>query len=105
MRLGSDVINFGKYKGTRLSDVPEDYVLWMIDNSKKTITLYQAELDRRKLVEEGSMSMVERIAAEGYRSLAKKMHPDAGGSAEDFRSLQAAKEQMSIILKEVAEIR
>lgn len=94
-------IMFGKYKGYEMKDVPEDYIEWMIANSEKTISTYQAELDRRRLVEEGSLSMVEKIAQAGYRELAKKFHPDHGGDPADFRSLQAAKEQLSMILKEV----
>lgn len=38
--------------------------------------------------------MQERIVQEGFRSLAKKFHPDAGGRAEDFQELKAAQEAL-----------
>lgn len=98
------ILTFGKHSGKDLKDVPEDYIQWLIDAREKDLKEYRDELERRKLVEEGSMSMVEQIAIAGYRALAHKLHPDKGGSTKDFQDLQAANEQIKMILREVKNV-
>lgn len=100
----SYIIPFGKHRGERLEDVPEEYIAWLIERQRSTIEMYEKELDRRRLVEESSMSVVEQIVSAGYKTLAKKLHPDHGGSPDQFRALAAAKEQLGIILEEVKNV-
>jgi hypothetical protein len=98
---------FGKHAGKAYSDPSIDsfYFSWMIDTKKKEIAGYQAELDRRAAAEEAaenaSQSMHERIIREGYRALAKKLHPDAGGSTNEFKELQGSYEVLQGIMREV----
>ena len=94
------IIEFGKYKGSRLEDLPEDYLLWLLDMRKKDVRIYEGELERRKLAEEASLTMSEKIISAGYRELAKKFHPDAGGSAKEFQELRASFEQLQSVMKE-----
>ena len=95
------VLNFGKHSGKDLSDVPEDYLGWLIDTRKKELQVYEAEVARRKAVEEASQSDLEKLIQAGYRALAQKAHPDKGGSAQEFQALQAAYEQAKMLLQEV----
>jgi hypothetical protein len=94
---------FGKYYGKEVSDpeVPEDYLQWLIDANKKSIAAYQAELDRRTAAVDASLGMTEKIIQAGYRELAKKYHPDAGGDPTVFRELQGSYEQLKGVLSEV----
>ena len=87
-----------------MEDVPADYLEWLIGSSNDVIAQCQSELQRRKDVEEANQSWVEKIASEGYRSLAKKTHPDAGGNESDFRNVQQAYEQLKVILKELKSV-
>jgi hypothetical protein len=85
MKLG-----FGKYKDVELADVPESYINWLIDDSRKKIAFYERELTRRENIEDANLSMAERLLKAGYRDLMKKHHPDAGGSHESCLEVQAA---------------
>ena len=40
------------------------------------------------------MELEKQIIEAGYKALAKKYHPDAGGSEEGFKNLQAARENL-----------
>jgi hypothetical protein len=51
-----------------------------------------------------SMPLLERIVTEGYRVLAKKNHPDLGGSADKFREVREAKGKLDQVLSEVGEL-
>src|SRR4029077_1717180 len=97
-------LQFGKYAGTPLADVPADYLAWLIDRNQRDMDIYEKELQRREAVEEAELPMVARLVREGYTSLAKKLHPDHGGTADEFRALQAAYEQLKVVLKEIADV-
>lgn len=92
------VLTFGKYSGMDLKDVPRDYVEWLREARRKDLTEYEAELERRDLVEQAKTTMLERIVAEGFKSLAKKCHPDMGGTDSEFRELKSAHEQLKVAL-------
>jgi len=100
------IMSFGKYCGSRLRDVPADYVEWLIDGKESEIAFYKGELKRREeeealrlLAEEANTPLVERMANEGFRQLARTFHPDAGGTTEQFQQLQAAKEKLKQIFE------
>lgn len=100
----TNTINFGKYAGTELSAVPKDYIDWLITSREKDIKVYKDELARRDLVENASTSTVELIIKEGYKAMAKKSHPDTGGSDKQFREVQAAFAQLKVVLEEVKRV-
>jgi hypothetical protein len=83
-------LGFGKYKDLPLSDVPRDYLEWLIENSRDKIAFYERELQRRDNIEDANLTMAERLLKSGYRDLMKKHHPDAGGSHESCLEVQAA---------------
>lgn len=86
---------------TNIADIPRDYLEWLIDTRKKDIATYQGELDRRDVLEAGSLSMVEKLVSAGYRALALKAHPDQGGTPAEFLELQGAKAQLDEVVKEL----
>jgi hypothetical protein len=95
------VIEFGKHRGQRASQVPEEYLMWLRDSSEDKIRKVDNELARRRALEEASMSLAERLIAEGYRSMAKKAHPDAGGDPDEFRRLTSARAALVEITRKV----
>jgi hypothetical protein len=103
-------IPFGKFKGIEVSALPDDYILWLITLDDLREPLRSAVQDEyvsrfenrsgdgrhsvRRLPDE-----VQRVASElidaGYRGLAKKFHPDAGGSHDAMILLSEAREWLS----------
>lgn len=93
------IFKFGKHSGKEFSSVDRSYLEWLIEQNKKDIKLYQDELDRRDLAEQGTLSMTEKIVQAGYRELAKKLHPDTGGSVKEFQELRASFEGLKEALE------
>jgi uncharacterized protein (DUF3820 family) len=87
MKLG-----FGKYATYEISEVPEEYLEWLIRASEDKIKLCNGELERRELASEANMSWMERIFKTGYRELCKRHHPDAGGTTAEMQEINAAYE-------------
>lgn len=94
------ILRFGQYKGTDIRDVPSEYLEYLVAQSQKTLAEMMAELERRAASEEDAMDWPERIVRAGYKALAMQNHPDRGGNTEDMKGLNAAKEQLSEMLKE-----
>lgn len=97
-------LKFGKYAGQELSDVPRDYLEWMVSKCKGDLKLYSDELERRDLLEVTAQTTLEKIISVGFRELAKKAHPDAGGNPKEFLELKAAQEQLKVIIQELKEV-
>ena len=95
------IITFGKHKGKDIRDVPDDYILWLIDRAKEDVVKYSEELRRREAARDADCSMVQRIIKEGFRSLALKLHPDKGGTNAQMRTLNAAKEWLDSKTRDV----
>ena len=86
------IIKFGKYRGYDITEVPIEYLEWMLEANRRTISEIEEELERRKLAEMAKMSWLERVIATGYKELAKKHHPDVGGDAHEMQQINAAVE-------------
>jgi hypothetical protein len=93
-------LGFGKYADLELSVVPEEYLHWLIKNSRDRLEVYEGELLRREMVKDASMSWVERIIKTGFSELAKRHHPDAGGNGQDMVALNAAHERLRQTINE-----
>ena len=88
------ILKFGKYKGYNLSEVPQDYLFWLHDSTKQNIQAIEAELAYRSSSEDARMSWAERVISAGYRQLAIKHHPDAGGDSETMKEINLAVEKL-----------
>ena len=93
-------LGFGKYADLELSLVPEEYLNWLIQNTRDRLKVYETELLRREMVKDASMSWVERIVKTGFNELAKRHHPDRGGNGSDMVALNAAYERLKDAINE-----
>jgi hypothetical protein len=82
-------LSFGKYKGMPLHQIPADYFGWLCSlelRDERIQLAIEEERQRRIFLEEhpGSVNprLVVEIVGAGLRTLAKKVHPDHGGSHE-----------------------
>ncbi|NMC19936.1 MAG: hypothetical protein GYA33_05885 [Thermogutta sp.] len=118
---------FGRYRGATLSSVPESYLCWLLDNADLSPTLERAvserlgiedlKRERRQLEAECQALAYERarLAAgkanvrpkidddlinKWYRDLAKRFHPDHGGSHEAMKGVNAARDLLLKIVHE-----
>jgi len=55
-------------------------------------------------VEEKDLPLLNRIVNVGFRTIAKEVHPDLGGTDQQFMDLKQAKVQLDIILREMKDI-
>jgi len=87
------VLHFGKYKGQDLEDVPDHYLEWL-DEQDWVVGLLRRELDKelvsRYLKEPAVVAQPAnqlKIITTVYKELAKKFHPDLGGSTAAMQAL------------------
>lgn len=90
---------FGKYNGVELSDIPDSYLMWMCDAmSRESLRdLAHDELKRRQRSTcrtDNMDQIVREIIEAGYRTLAKKYHPDLGGDTRKMQQLNSTIEKL-----------
>jgi hypothetical protein len=105
---------FGKYKGCRVEDLPDQYLsdLLEFDLREPLRSAVNREIDARfyghprepeqpAAAAAGSIelradevSLARRIFDAGFRSLARTAHPDVGGDAAEMRALNALAESI-----------
>jgi hypothetical protein len=80
---------FGKYKGSQLENLPDDYLDWLSTVDLRNQRLHLAveeERQRRLFFQENrgrvNAKLIDELVSAGVRSLARKYHPDHGGSNE-----------------------
>ena len=84
---GMSKLGFGKYADFDVRHVPEDYLRWLVKTSKESLATYETELARREMDAEASVRV-------GFKELAKRNHPDQGGSTVAMQELNAAYETL-----------
>lgn len=94
-------MKFGKYKGLPITDVPDDYLQFLITLATRSIEEYRGELERRELAQDADKTWMERVVETGYRELAKRYHPDRGGGDGEMHEINAAVEMLREVLKRV----
>lgn len=92
-------LEFGKYRGRDITDVPDDYIEFMIISSEKTARLFHEEQDRRLAQREAKLSAMERIIQAGYRTLALQNHPDKGGNTAAMQEINFAHDRLKSIIR------
>lgn len=99
---------WGKHAGKELEDVPEDYLVWVLDHCENASpTLRRAIRAQLGLDEPESYYrppppppprsgpiVSQETVSRWYRKLALKYHPDRGGSAEVMQAINDAKEML-----------
>lgn len=101
---------FGKHKGQPLAEVPTDYLRWLTGLDDLREPLYSAahaELDRREDDDTPIFTttrscpapdLAEELVGAGLRSLARRHHPDAGGTDDDMQQINAVTEWLRSLI-------
>jgi hypothetical protein len=102
------IINFGKYKGKRLEDVPLDYLAWVL-NTCTNASPYLREEIRRILAAEAESTAKQQdalcspgLVSQWYRQLAREYHPDHGGTHEAMKAVNRGRELLLHLMEEAA---
>ena len=99
------IMRFGRYRGQDISEVPDDYLEWLERTQTCDLDQLRAAMEQRGLrthrpqprvvyqqpLKPGPL-IAEMIHA-GYRTLAKKYHPDMGGNTQQMQQLNEAFER------------
>lgn len=101
---------FGKFSGVDIGDLPDDYVRWLltIDLRPRLRSAVEREAAYRGIEVEHEdetvgcsaaaislhiaavdLPLARRVFDEGYRTVAKKLHPDTGGDVAQMSALNA----------------
>jgi len=100
-------MTFGKHKGKELDEIPDSYLLWVLEKAESAPALLKAAIRRHLGIEDpfqarppppppprsGPMVTADMVAR-WYRTLAMKFHPDRGGSHEAMQALNAARDAL-----------
>lgn len=93
---------FGKYRGCRLAELPDDYLDWLrtikLRGSLKTAV--EEEVTNRNSGREDVMTLAAHIISTGYKRLALALHPDRGGDTAAMQNLNEAVDWLRRRLKE-----
>jgi hypothetical protein len=92
------ILTFGKYNGWDLTEVPDEYVDYMVQQKRCDLRIWEEEQQRRELMREAELPMIEKVVKAGYHALAHKYHPDRGGDEDAMRQLNAAMAQLQDIV-------
>lgn len=101
---------FGKFRGHRVQDLPDDYLEWLtgLDNLRGRLrTVVERERRCRQWEEESrrpvehapeldaeDRALLAELIRAGYRALALRYHPDQGGSTETMLRLNRIMERL-----------
>ena len=108
---------FGAHTGTRIEDLPDQYLEWICRQSwlREPLRgqLEREHLRRNRKAKTGEPRQMRLMSGDmrdraaelvdaGFRTLSKKYHPDRGGQHEDMVLLSQAKEALQEILQGAA---
>jgi hypothetical protein len=116
---------FGKYRGWEITTLPDDYLSWLttIELRGWLFNAVHREYDRRTWgyeypeeerapssvfglrIRPEDLAMAQKLFAAGYRTLARTMHPDAGGDVAAMQRLNAFADSIRTQLRALEEAR
>jgi hypothetical protein len=101
---------FGKWQGHALEDVPDGYLIWLretVDLREPLRSAVYREWSRRfdydddgdvtviaDDLDDRERTLLREVITAGFRALVFRYHPDAGGSVEDMKRLNALMEKL-----------
>lgn len=87
---------FGKHRGKRVGEIPENYRVWVLESCDINPTLRQAIEESLGLNKQQTTRVpalpLEELVAPWYRRLATEFHPDRRGSHEAMLAVNRAHE-------------
>ncbi|MDO8475017.1 MAG: DUF3820 family protein [Candidatus Rokubacteria bacterium] len=98
---------FGMHKGAALGEIPTEYLQWLTGRADLREPLRSAafkELRKRYQAAEfpqracPDSQLAEELVGAGRRVLAKRLHPDTGGTARDFVRLGEVSEWLERVI-------
>jgi hypothetical protein len=98
---GKDGLKFayGKYKDTLVSEVPSDYLLYFRYENKKFLKEYDRVLRERGDLPLTTLSRIGELVTAGQQALAKKYHPECGGTQQEMNEVDAAADAIFEIME------
>jgi hypothetical protein len=109
---------FGRWKGVSVTDLPDDYLQWLVDEVDMQPwldTAVRAEYAGRhgaqattpaiyRLPVGASVEMALRLVQAGRRALSRELHPDVGGDHESMVTLNTSADWLTELVATVAEV-
>jgi hypothetical protein len=99
---------FGKHKGTKISELPDDYLQWLLslDLREPLKSAVENEYQERECADNDGVPgvnvlVIDEIVSAGVRALSKKYHPDVGG---DHRKMVSINQTADWIREQVRRI-
>ncbi len=98
------IMTFGKHRGKRIEEIPDDYLFWVLGNCDPQAAL---RLEIHKALGLLGPTTVPALPVSDlldpwYRQLAREFHPDAGGSHEAMVAVNRGRELMAELSGEAA---
>jgi len=93
-------LNFGKYRGWELSEVPESYLRWVLEECHSATPSLRRAI--HELLEGDSLELREDVVRRWYREMCVKFHPDRGGDVEAMKAINYAYERLVELLRDQA---
>lgn len=64
------ILTYGQYKGSDISEVPDQYLQWLIESAQKTIEDVTKELDKRKKERVPDLTKLDSMSSDDLRETA-----------------------------------
>jgi hypothetical protein len=83
---------FGKYRGCLVRELPDGYLAWLssLSNLREPLRSVIAEECARRSGRLPDSRVAEDLIAAGQRALARRHHPDAGGTHDAMLAIRHA---------------
>lgn len=94
-------LSFGKYKGKQVSEVPTEYLLWVRNYDRQSMAEVERVLRERKELAAPTIARAEEVITAGKQSLAKKYHPDCGGTNQEMQEVNVAADTLLKLAKTI----
>lgn len=97
---------FGKYRGRELEEIPESYLLWVLDNAEHASETLREEIKCRldigvqKPTPGVALDAVTAVVAAWHRKVIFRWHPDRGGDTRVAQAINDACDQLRNMLAE-----
>lgn len=96
-------LRWGKYKGYDIKDVPKTYLLWLYRNNLEVTEAIEkclGTIDLENQVKSNYPNNLSDSISSLRRRLAKRYHPDSGGSNESMAAVNATIDEVLYLLKD-----